>query len=42
MLFYIQKRWINLIYSFKPEALAHHQKACSKENPFKPLPGAGG
>ncbi|KAL4503233.1 hypothetical protein ABPG72_000839 [Tetrahymena utriculariae] len=23
--------------TFKPEALVHHQKACSKDNPFKPL-----
>ncbi|EGR29690.1 zinc C2H2 type family protein, putative [Ichthyophthirius multifiliis] len=28
--------------SFKPEALAHHQKACTPSNPFKPLPPQNG
>lgn len=28
--------------TFLPERMPAHKKVCSKENPFKPLPGAGG
>lgn len=28
--------------TFKPEALAHHAKVCTAENPFKPLNREGG
>lgn len=33
----LKKVKIFLSNSFKPEALVHHEKACSKANPFKPL-----
>lgn len=35
---------ILITISFKPEALLHHEKACSKSNPLKPLgmPGNNG